>query len=152
MNAFKDSTASISSNPNTKLGLYAKVKTRWGYEKYLNSSWSRKYITKFRLSDHFLPIERGRYHNPIIPRCERLCPYCKLTVGDEIHAIMECSAPVVLEINNSYIEHIISISPDFQKISTNDKFYYIMNANDSSLFNCVGEWFSKINQLYKNNC
>ncbi len=35
----------------------------------------RTYLTRFRLSNHRLPIEVGRYVN--IPRNERICEFCE---------------------------------------------------------------------------
>ena len=43
-------------------------------------------ITRWRLSNHKLKIEVGRYTKPLTPRNERLCDYCEL-LEDEYHAI-----------------------------------------------------------------
>ena len=46
-------------------------------------------FTKFRMSNHKLEIERGRYQK--IPRRERFCKLCTDNVlGDEYHFIFEC--------------------------------------------------------------
>ena len=51
----------------------------------------RKELTKLRISNHDLLIERGRYCLPKVPREERLCPVCsKQTIEDEIHFIFDC--------------------------------------------------------------
>ena len=42
----------------------------------------RQLLSKFRLSDHFLGIELGRYRN--IPRAQRLCKKCGV-LDDEFH-------------------------------------------------------------------
>ena len=47
-------------NDDTKLTYFVQLKTEYMYEKYLNYNRHR-YISKYRLSDHNLPIERGRY-------------------------------------------------------------------------------------------
>jgi len=44
-------------------------------------------FTRFRLSNHNLPIEKGRYENVV--RQERKCRYCKV-IGDEYHYLFEC--------------------------------------------------------------
>ena len=44
-------------------------------------------FTKFRMSTHWLPIERGRFEKLIVPREERLCYFCKSEVGTESKSI-----------------------------------------------------------------
>ena len=58
-------------------------------EYYLNfpNTKTRKLICKFRVSDHPLAIETGRYKN--IPRNLRLCSVCNL-IDDEIHFFLKC--------------------------------------------------------------
>ena len=75
------------TNDKSKLFLYKQIKKITGDEFYLNSQnfMLRKYITKLRLSDHNLEIEKGRHFN--IPRNERLCPVCKI-LGDEFHILL----------------------------------------------------------------
>ena len=47
-------------------------------------------ITKFRASNHRLPIVQGRYEGR--PVEERVCPLCNTgQVGDESHYILHCS-------------------------------------------------------------
>ena len=59
-NLFKNKLCEINQNPDSKLSLYGSIKAINRYEPYFNSYGLRQYITKFRLSDHYLPIERGR--------------------------------------------------------------------------------------------
>jgi hypothetical protein len=48
---------------------------------------SRKILTKFRLSDHKLEIEIGRYKK--VPREQRICKACKV-LDDEKHFFLHC--------------------------------------------------------------
>ena len=62
-------------------------------EKYLsiiNDRNLRVILTKFRLSDHELNVEKGRHKN--IKRQERLCPCCSLKkqIENETHFLLEC--------------------------------------------------------------
>ena len=82
----------LKQNCDSKLAIYSHIKTNYNYEPYLKSHPYNMYITKFRLSDHYLPIERGRYMKPKIPRPERTCTLCKSSVGDEIHALFLCKS------------------------------------------------------------
>ena len=60
------------------------------FEKYLTmSSFTRRIISKFRITNHRLPIEVGRYAH--LPMHTRLCDKCELGyVGDEFHFLFEC--------------------------------------------------------------
>ena len=69
-----------------KLDTYVKIKTNFGFEKYLLclSFEQRKLICRLRTSSHNLQIERGRYFG--IPRNQRLCTKCSMNViEDEKH-------------------------------------------------------------------
>ncbi|KAJ7640456.1 hypothetical protein DFH06DRAFT_1334808 [Mycena polygramma] len=53
----------------------------------------RKALTRLLLSDHNLSVERLRYparYRLAIPREERLCRFCRVSVEDEAHALLEC--------------------------------------------------------------
>jgi hypothetical protein len=70
---------------SSKLYLYSQLKSDIKLENYLlieNSFEKRQLLTKFRVSDHSLEIETGRYKN--ITRQQRLCSFCK-EIEDEYH-------------------------------------------------------------------
>ena len=58
------------------------------YSTFMNDS-QRHTITRWRLSNHKLQVELGRYAVPIIPREERICTRCNV-LEDEYHAIYVC--------------------------------------------------------------
>ena len=61
-------------------------------------------IIKFRLGNHYLPIETGRWRS--IPRQERLCTVCGV-LGDERHALYNCAMiPRENRQLNTYLHHI----------------------------------------------
>jgi hypothetical protein len=65
-------------NNDSKLFLYTQLKTQIKLEEYLlkeTSFKNRQLIIKFRISDHSLKIEIGRYRN--IPKEQRLCETVK---------------------------------------------------------------------------
>lgn len=69
----------------SKLFLYSHLKSDINLEENLsqnNSFKNRQILTKFRLSDHGLKIEIGRYQN--IPRDQRLCNICS-EIDNENH-------------------------------------------------------------------
>jgi hypothetical protein len=51
---------------------------------------SRKILTKFRISDHKLEIEIGRYKK--VPREQRICKACKV-LDDEKHFFLQTRNP-----------------------------------------------------------
>ena len=53
------------------------------------NDYHRFIITRWRLSNHDLKIETGRYTRPITPREERLCGLCGV-IEDEYHAVFVC--------------------------------------------------------------
>ena len=81
-------------NESNKLFLYKTLKesgtTPEFYLSHPNKQY-RKNITKFRISDHKLLIETGRYYK--IPREDRLCSVCK-KIDDEIHFFIHCNINV----------------------------------------------------------
>ena len=58
------------------------------YNTFTND-YHRLIITRWRLSNHKLRIETGRYERPYVPREERLCKLCHV-LEDENHVIFNC--------------------------------------------------------------
>jgi hypothetical protein len=76
---------------SSKCSLYKEFKFELKLEKYLIGldSSLRLYLTKYRLSNHKLPIEIGRHNNII--RSERTCEFCSdYDIGDEYHYMFIC--------------------------------------------------------------
>ena len=75
-----------------KLSFYAKIKNSHKKETYLSLPFKvRRVIARFRMSNHKLCIETGRYTKPKTPREERFCSHCPLKVlEDEPHFLLSC--------------------------------------------------------------
>ena len=76
---------------DSKLRTYALFKTSPGFEKYLNEISclkKRTALTKLRLSNHKLMIEKGRHSN--VNRDSRFCPFCPDKIENEKHFLLEC--------------------------------------------------------------
>ena len=119
---------------------YKSYKNQITYEKYLDLIPTRRHrraLSKLRLSDHCLAIEKGRHSKPPIGRNERFCRYCKNIVEDEIHFILVCS-----EYNferEIFLNQIHSLYPNFKTIpSADQKFIYLMTNENK----CFLEYFS----------
>ena len=58
------------------------------YFTIVNNTKNRTTLTKFRLSNHTLMIEKGRHQN--IDKNLRFCPFCPTRIEDEMHFLLEC--------------------------------------------------------------
>ena len=77
---------------DSKLVLFSNVLDMKGIPNYLKIFSDRaitREISKFRISAHYLNIERGRYTKPKTPRNYRICPHCT-SVETETHFFTEC--------------------------------------------------------------
>ena len=79
---------------SSKLSFYCTFKEDYQLEKYpttIKNINQRKTFTRFRISNHKLMIEYGRYQK--IPQEERLCMFCQSNeVEDEYRFTMSCEA------------------------------------------------------------
>jgi hypothetical protein len=85
---------------------------------------SRKILTKFRISDHKLEIEIGRYKK--VPREQRICKTCKV-FDDEKHFFLHCH--INYNIRNSLIQEIENYYPDFNQLDSIAKLKIILNPS-----------------------
>jgi hypothetical protein len=70
----------------------------------------RQLFTKFRVSDHSLEIETGRYKH--ITREERICKNCNLNeIGDEYHFFLKSFSNVFF-LYESFITFLIFFSSE----------------------------------------
>ena len=113
----------------TKADSFSQFKETVRFERYLEDIRIRRHrvsLSKLRLSDHCLMIERGRYCRPIIPREERFCPHCPLKLENEEHFLTQCVA-----INReSLFAQVTDSSPQFGHLGHHDKFIYLMSQED----------------------
>ena len=86
---------------------------------------SRQIIAKFRVSDHILEIETGRYKN--IPRENRLCKICN-EIDDERHFFLSCKQNLALrkqlflKIDNKNPMFSMDLSPKLKLLSLTSDF------------------------------
>ena len=118
---------------SSKLKLLAYVKNDNVCENYLLSVENirnRTALTKFRLSNHSLMIEKGRYQKADI--CDRTCPFCTDQIEDEFHFLLKC--PTYRQLRCKLLDAIRT---------TTKGFYY--PQNEQFLF-----WFVLKNPLIAN--
>ena len=76
-----------------KLRTYSVIKTKIGIEGYLAAhpkinTQDRIALTKFRLSNHDLMIEKGSDFK--VEKAKRFCPFCPKTIETELHFLVHC--------------------------------------------------------------
>ena len=114
----------------SKLRTYAKLKTEIGMEKYLNSIENirdRTALTKLRLSNHTLMIEKGRHLG--LQENQRLCPFCDNKVENEHHFVIECST--FDEIREALFLEMAEIDNTFNDLDDNDKFIFLLSKPEA---------------------
>ena len=122
------------SNPESKLRTYSLLKTEIGCEEYLHTiknTTARQSITKFRLSNHFLEIEKGRHKTPKTPKEMRFCPFCPKSVEDEVHFLIEC--PTYEHMRNKMLNIVLENKQQFLQLSKTEKFIKIMTHENTTL-------------------
>ena len=131
-----------SFNETSKLYIYSKIKSELKLENYLlffSNFKMRQLFTKFRVSDHSLEIESGRYKN--ITREERISKNCNLNeIGDEYHFFLKCTANHSLR--NNLFNKIILNKPDFIEEIPLNKIKFLLDAN-SELLAEVGDFIKQ---------
>ena len=100
------------------------------------SDYYRVIISRWRLSNHRLNIETGRYTRPMTERSKRVCTMCDV-VEDEQHVIYEC--PRYGEIRNNY-EHLTNggdisnfLNPEYGNMMDTAKFIYDIESKRDDL-------------------
>ena len=100
---FNQTALSNIANPDSKLRTYSLVKNTPGTENYLLNIVNNKYrqaVSKLRLSNHDLMIEKGRHKG--VGKNERFCPFCANTsIEDEIHFVVTC--PIFSTLRNDLL-------------------------------------------------
>jgi hypothetical protein len=135
---FREDIKNIQHRTDSKLLLYSQLKSQCIYEKYLNCKIKCiPSFTKFRLSAHNLPIERGRYVKPKIPRNLRACPYCNLYIGTEYHTLMECNSTELRTVRDTYLNKIKATCPQLNNLNKQQQFLYIMTGHDIDIMENV---------------
>ena len=90
---------------SSKLRTFAKIKTTIGIESYLTKIHNiidLISMSKFRLSNHRLMIEKGRHNNLAVHN--RKCPFCLTHIEDETHFFVNC--PIYRSIRESLMEKV----------------------------------------------
>ena len=120
----------------SKATLYKTHKQNISLEKYLIKIKKRKVrstITKIRLSDHCLAIEKGRHSKPKTEKHHRICRLCNENkIEDEIHFTMQCKTFTAER--KSFNSNLIEICPNYKNIPTDEQKYIFLQTNEDNCF------------------
>ena len=95
---------------------------------------------KFKISNHKLMIELGRYQRDHITRESRLCPWCKSNqVENESHFLFQCRYSFQRE---TVLNRVNEIIPNFQRKSTSESITLPMNSNEDHVAKLVMKFIS----------
>ena len=110
----------------SKLKTLALVKNDTILENYLLSVENvanRTALTKFRLSNHNLMIEKGRYQKSDLQ--DRTCPFCPDQIEDEMHFLLKC--PIYQELRHKLFDDIrATIMGFYQPQNENFLFWFLL--------------------------
>ena len=75
-------------------------------------------------------IEKGRHKRPLVPREERVCPFCPSTVENEIHFPTQCSTYKNI---NELFNKIQREVPNFVNLDNKSQFIFLMSQENKQL-------------------
>ena len=142
INIYKADWSNKARN-SIKLRTYIKFKFDHSLGEYLfyipDTRWI-KALSRLRMSSHMLEIERGRHVKPQkIPLEQRTCQRCTLNpVDNEIHFLITCSYFATQR--TSLLAESKLLNSEFDSLSNDDKFIYIMSSTHRPLVICLAKY------------
>ena len=111
---------------DSKLRTYSRFKLVPGFENYLDEIHvkERTALTKLRLSNHLLMIEKGRHLN--ISRNQRFCPFCPNIIENEKHFLTRCSQ--YRHLREELLNQVRAIIPQIDNRCDDQKFLDLMST------------------------
>ena len=124
-----------------KLSFFCKVKNEYKMEEYLSlikNPTIRRTFSQYRISNHKLQIERGRYEN--IPREERTCKLCDSgEVENEFHfAVTYQNYQHLRDNSNNILKNMFD--PNITKETKQKFLQHTMSSDDPVLVNLFSNY------------
>ena len=118
----------------SRLECYLTLKRDYKLAEYLSTVRDRKQrqmLTKYRLSDHHLAIEKGRLKKSWQPKENRICDHC-LTgeVETEMHFLLQCEQ--FNEIRNNYFNKFSSKITNFNDLNDLAELKVLLGKGDQT--------------------
>ena len=133
------------NNPNSKAISYCEYKNTIHLEPYLYQRLNQKNrvsISRFRLSNHSLMIEKGRHAKPVkIKREERFCNFCTNMVEDEKHFLMSC--PLYTK-ERQKLENVCTTNCTlYSSMNIEQKFVFILSNENPLIIKHFGKFITE---------
>ena len=122
---------------------YATFKCNVKFEKYLDQIKIGKHrtsLSRFRLSNHSLLIEKGRYTKPKLDRSDRICFNCLSDIEDEFHFVIRC--PLYSQERSLLFNCCKSDCKNFETLSEEQKFIFIFTNESENIRNALARYIS----------
>ena len=127
-------------NNTTKLSFFCTFKIEYKMEEYLSiikNPTIRRTFSQYRVSNHKLQIERGRYEN--VPREQRICKLCNSdVVENEYHFALTCPKYEDLRKNsNNILKNIFYLNATTE--SKQKLLEHVISSDDPVLVNLLSK-------------
>ena len=138
-------------NSNRKLTFYKFFKTATKKSCFLDAIKNplrRTAINKFRLGNHQLSIETGRYTIPKTPENLRICSLCQLNeVEKESHVMLTCT--FYDKLRSKFFNEVIVKFKSFKDLDNNSRIWLLFNSVDPFICRSVAAFiFEIMNHIY----
>ena len=132
---------------------YGTFKSNIRYEAYFDQISKRKFrcaLTKLRLSDHNLMIEKGRKKSTKLLFDDRTCKLCFSenfqAAEDEVHFLFDCSWRKYEKHRQKLTNDIINLVPHFYKLDSRGKFVFLISNEDREISQRFSKFITKMNK------
>ena len=121
---------------NEKLKFYSILKNETNYSEFVNhirnAEHRRVGSNKFRIGNHNLKIETGRFTIPKTPEDLRICDHCNLnSVENELHILFHCD--LYNDLRKTLFIKINDRNTLFTNYNIHDKVCFLFNNTDSHI-------------------
>ena len=138
----------VELDNSPKATSYKTYKNNINFESYLQHFKKFKLrigLSRFRLSNHNLMIEKGRHFKPKLERNERKCYVCKNQIENEEHFLLNCP---LFTPQRKGLEIICKENCErYDNLTQEQKFIFIMSNEDPKVINALGKFVANCSLL-----
>ena len=110
----------------------ANTKLKFGNKTKIRNPEHRRVASKFRIGNHNLKIETGRFTIPKTPEDLRICDHCNLnSVENEMHILFHCDQ--YDDLRKTFFIKINDRNRLFTNYNIHDKVCFLFNNTDSHI-------------------